>query len=61
MVIRFPSKLHMRLKVLAATQKRSMTALVVEAVEAAVEIQEDEATGGIAAEVETAFEAVARD
>lgn len=42
MIVRFPLALHRRLKVLAALQNRHMREIVVEAVDAAVEIQEQE-------------------
>ena len=42
MIVSFPVDLHRRLKVLAAMQGKTMTELVLEAVEAAVEIHESD-------------------
>jgi predicted DNA-binding protein len=42
MIVSFPVELHRRLKVLAAEQGKTMTELVLEAVEAAVEIHESD-------------------
>lgn len=43
MMVRFPRPLHRRLKMLAARDGCSMTAIVIEAVDAAVSIREEEA------------------
>ena len=49
MIVRFPAGLHRRLKVLAAVNGQTMTAMIVEAVEAAVEIHEEAERGAVTA------------